>query len=63
MEIIAAISALNAIISLIGNATKQASEIGALVTDLQANNRSMTADEWKKVEDALAAWGVESTTN
>lgn len=48
-----AVSALNVILTLVGNFTKQAAEIGALITDLQANQRSLTKEEWAKLDAAL----------
>lgn len=55
MDIILAINALNAIISMIGNAQAQATKVGALIADLQSNERKMTPEEKQELKAAAKA--------
>lgn len=54
-ELVAVIGAINSILTMIGNFTKQATEMGALVKKLQEEKRAMTTEEWALVDKALKA--------
>lgn len=52
MEILAAVEALNALVTLIGNVTAKASQVGALIAKAQAENRTTFTDaEWQQISN------------
>lgn len=53
MDIVLAISALNGLISLVGNATTQMQKVGAIVDRAQKNDGVIPEHEWETLDNAL----------
>lgn len=54
-EVLTVINAISAILAAVKNFSAQAAELGELVKRLQTEQRSMTDEEWKKVDAAQEA--------
>lgn len=52
-EILTLIGLVNSLVGIIGRFSEQANSISQLITKLQAEDRSMTEEEWRIVDNVL----------